>query len=100
MKMKPLPFAGKKLIFELLNWDWPKEEILFQRFPIKKLLRTEPKLYSNQVAYYKSVTPYHKPVRIVLYKGKQFIWDGNHRVQARREKGLKTIRALVVEFGV
>lgn len=100
-QLRKLPYAGTRLVSKTLNCgSWPNRDdmTLVQRFPIKGLLRTEPRLYKHQVWYYKRLTPDHEPVIIGLYKGKKLIWNGNHRVQARIEKGLKTVRAYTFEF--
>lgn len=71
--------------------------IVEARFPMVGLLRTD-RIYPDQVAYYKRLTPRHNPVRIAFYRGRPIIWDGNHRVQARREKGFKTVYAWVYKL--
>ena len=93
-KMKLLPLATRDQFVPLLSSPFPPP-VLIQRLPIKGLLRSERVINPSQVSYYKRLTPDHDPVRVVFWKGRRIIWDGNHRVHARLNKGLKTVRAIV-----
>jgi len=98
--MKLLPLAKTKDLTGVYDGDfpahWSDDWVYHLRYPIRGLYRMEKQIRPEQVAHYKRLTPNHNAVRIVEYGGKRFIWDGNHRVHARLNKGLKTICALVL----
>lgn len=95
--MKRLPRATRKQLKQLYDTGPFPEPTLYPRLPIRGLFSMQDILVPDQVAYYKRLTPDHEPVRIVLWKGSKFIWDGHHRIHARLNKGLKTVRAFVYD---
>ena len=101
--MKLLPMADSDYLYLRKIYDRvpknsdPAWKFIVQ-YPIKGLYRMENLITPEYVMHYKRLTPHHPPVRIVVFEGKRYIWDGNHRVHARLNKGLKTVNAFVAEI--
>jgi hypothetical protein len=91
-KQKRLDLADK-------DFQWGRGNIEEKQIPIENIKTTQDWIYPKIIEkYIDKDSEDYEPIQVVDFDGEFYITDGNHRFNAAKEKGNKTIKAKVMKI--